>query len=84
MEEKPVAPAAGNHRRASREAEKVLLARALDARRLPVRALAVRVPLAKAVVASAQPESRVDERRSVLLLHARRAEESSLSRAARL
>lgn len=84
MEEKPVAPAAGNHRRASREGEKVPLARALDARRLPARALAVRAPLAKAAVARARLASRVDERLNAPLLHANRAEESFPSRAAKL
>lgn len=78
MEEKPVAPAAGNHRRASREAEKVLPARALDARRLPERALAVRVPRVRAAVARARRANPAEEKPSALLLHANPGEASFL------
>lgn len=78
MEEKP----AGNHRQESREAERVLLARALDARRLPARALAVRVPPANAAVARAPLANRADGRNA--LLHANPAEERSLFQVVRM
>ena len=78
MEEKPVAPAAGNHRRASREAEKVPLARALDARRLPAKALAVRVLPVKAAVARVRRANPAAEKPSGLLLHANPGEARSL------
>ena len=79
MEEKP----AGNHRRASREAGRVLPAKALDARRLPERALAVKVPPAK-VAAARAPLANPAEGKNAPLLHANPAEESSLFQVVRL
>jgi len=80
VEERP----AGNRRHASREDGKVPLARALDARRLPARALAVRVPPVKAAVARALLANRVEEKPSVLLLHASPREASFLFQAVRM
>lgn len=83
MEEKP----AGNHRRASREAGRVLPAKALDARRLPERALAVKaLPVkalpAKVAVARAPLANPAEGRNAPP--HGNPAEESSLFRVVRL
>ena len=88
MEEKQVAQAVEKDQRASREAEKARLARALDARAVDAKALPERALPERALAVSAQVarvrRARVAEGRpSVLPLHASRAGESFLSQAVR-
>jgi hypothetical protein len=77
VDEKPVAQAPGNHRRASRKAEKAPLARAFDARALPERAQPGRA------LARVQPARAADARPSALPLRKRRAVARSLCLVAR-